>query len=73
MVLSRHDKSCFVLKSNFCCSVLVKPLCCYESLDSYISVAKTISLLGCDTVLLGKWILVFHKIVIVLKCLSLKF
>jgi len=72
MVLSRHDKSCFVLISNFHCSVLVKTLCCYESLGSYSSVSKTVSLLGCDAVLLSKWILVLHQIVIVLNCLSLK-
>jgi len=72
MVLSRHDKSCFVLISNFHCSVCVITLCCYENLGSYSSVAMTVSLLACDAVLLGKWILMFHKIVIVLKCLSLK-
>ena len=54
MVLSGHDKSCFVLNSNFHCSVLVKTSCCYESLGSYSSVAKTVSLLGCDAVLMGE-------------------
>jgi len=64
MVLSRHDKSCFVLISNFHCSVLVITLCCYESLGSYSSVAMTVSLLGCDAVLLGKWILVYSFVVL---------
>jgi len=73
MVLTRHDRSCFVLICDFHCSVLVISLCCYESLGSYSSIAKTVSLLGCDAVLLRKWILVFHKIFIVLKRLSLKF
>jgi hypothetical protein len=54
MVLSGHDKSCFVLNSNFHFSVLVKTSCCYESLGSYSSVAKTVNLLGCDAVLMGK-------------------
>jgi hypothetical protein len=70
MVLSGPDKNCFVLKSNFNCSVLVKTLCYYESGGSYSSVAKTISLQGCDAVLFGKWILLFHKTLIVLKYFS---
>jgi hypothetical protein len=46
MVLSGHDKSSFVLNSYFHCSVLVKTSCCYESLGSYSSVAKTVTSAG---------------------------